>query len=188
MSDELIFWDQFQRMSISWASLLHSGSEQAVFEEIDKLLNNCHLPYCFDLTRDDLFCYFVLSPEGDEGLAKKIDELVLSAPSIPNWKVYGRRQRKPFQDVCAIVRHLYLVDVSMARFRLLENEDGPFIQMFVSPDADLTTDERRGLINTFLWHLFGEDLVMARRIRGEAILASPPSDRSFSSTELANLF
>jgi hypothetical protein len=188
MNEVNVFWDNFRRNSIAWASYLRSGSEQVVFEEIDKLLDNCRLPYCFDITHDDSRCYLIFSPEGDEEVAKKIDELVMAAPTIPNWEVYGRRQRKPFKDVCAIVRRLYLIDASMTRFRLLEKEDGPFIQMFVSPDADLTPDEMRGLINTFLWHFFGEDVVMDEYIQGEAILASPPMDGTLSATELAKLF
>jgi hypothetical protein len=188
MSDESIFWDNFRQRSLVWASLLKSGNQEAVFEEIDKLLDKCRLPYCFDITHDNALCYFILSPEGDGEFAKNIDELVLAAPAIPNWKVYGRRQRKPFEDVCAIVRQLYLVDVSRTRFRLLEEADGTFIQMFIPPDADLTPDERRGLINTFLWHFFGEDAVMTKHIRGEAILANPPLDETLSAPELAKLF
>jgi hypothetical protein len=188
MSDDTVFWENFQGKSILWASLLHSGSERLVFEEIDKLLNECGLPYCFDITHDDSLCYFILSPEGDKEFAKKIDELVMKSPTIPDWKVYGRRQRKPFEDVCAIVRQLYLIELSTTRFRLLRNEDAPFIQMFVSPDADLTPDERRGLINTFLWHFFGEDVAMNKHIRGEAILANPPSDGTLSPGELASMF
>ncbi len=188
MSEKNIFWVDFQRKSLAWASKLRSGGEQIVFEEIDKLLDNCRLPYCFDITHDDSSCYLIFSPEGDEESAKKIDELVLAAPTIPNWEVYGRRQCKPFKDVCSIVRQLYLVDISSTRFRLIEKEGGPFVQVFVSPNADLTPDEQRGLINTFLWHFFGENPVMTKNIRGEAILANSPLNGTLSATELANLF
>lgn len=188
MSENAVFWNNFHRKSIAWASQLRSRHQRVVFDEIDELLNNCRLPYCFDVTFDDSFCYFILSPEGDVEFAKKIDELVMAAPTIPNWKVYGRRQRKPFEDVCSVIRNLYLIDVSVSRFRLLEKEDGPLIQMFVSPEADLTLDERQGMIETFLWHFLGEDVVIAKSIQGEAILAGPPLDGTLSASELATLF
>jgi hypothetical protein len=53
MSDESIFWDNFRQRSLVWASLLKSGNQEAVFEEIDKLLDKCRLPYCFDITHDN---------------------------------------------------------------------------------------------------------------------------------------
>ena len=156
-----------------------------MFEEIDGLLKDCRLPFCFDITENESSCLFIFSPEGEESVAIMIDDLVVSAPEIPQWKVFGRRQRKPFDDVCAFIRHLYLVDLSMSRFRLTQRADGLYVQIFISPDADLTTDERQGLINTFLWHVYGEDVVMANHITGEAILATPSLHGSLSATEFA---
>jgi hypothetical protein len=188
MADDRVFWEHFRSRAPALSSLLLSGQHRTVFEEIDRLLEQFRLPYCFDVTHEKSLCYFILSPEGDPSVAVAIDQLVMSAPPIANWRVFGRRQRKPLHDACAIIRQLYLIDPLAARFRVLQRNATPFIQMFLTSSADLEPDEQRGLINTFLWHAIGEDTVLAQRIGAELLLAKPPSEGTLSAAELVQRF
>jgi len=188
MANENAFWEHFRREAPAWASLLYSGQGKVVFEGIDNLLELFRFPYCFDITHENSVCYFILSPEGNFVVATRIDELVMSAPSIPKWKVFARRQRKSLEDACAIVRNLYLVDPSTARFRLFERDGSQFIQMFVPPSADLETEEQIGLLYTFLWHAIGEATVMDEHIGAELFLAEPPLGATLSASELVKRF
>jgi hypothetical protein len=174
MKQETAFWTSFSSHAPAWSDMLKSGETQAVFDNIDSLLQRYELPFCFDLTMDGDRCCFILSPEGDSRIAERIDALVSTAPVIPGWELFSRRQRKPLKDAYAIVRHLYLVDVSNARFRLDKMEGDPFVEMYLPFATDLTHEEGQGLINTLLWHVLGEDTVMLKKIRSRLILSVLP--------------
>ena len=184
MSDEIIFWGDFFREAPELTSLVRSGHEQIAFAKIDALLDRFRLPFCFDITCDDYSCYFILSPEGDRETAEQIDNLVRVAPDIPDWKIYPRRPRKTLEDACAIVRQLYLIDPRSARFLITKSDKLKFVQMYVSTGIDLDEDEKKGLINTFLWHAIGEDLVMSEHIKGEVITAISPSGKTITASDL----
>jgi hypothetical protein len=188
MANEPVFWEHFSRDAEAWCALMRAGNEEIAFESIAETLDRFGLSYCFDITFDDSLCFLILSPEGDYDAAQVIDQLVAASPHIPGWKVFSRRQRKSLDDARAIVENLYQFDPASARFRVLTRNGTPFIQMFAPPSLELDTEERQGLINTFLWHAIGEDTVMDKHIGGELRLASAPSTAILSAEDIAKRF
>jgi hypothetical protein len=149
----------------------------------------CELPFCFDVTAEGETCCLVFSPEGDVESAKRIDSLVAKVPLIRGWVVFARRQRKAIEDACAIVRHLYSVDATQARFTLDRRHSAPFVEMHLPLTTELTPGERQGLIDALLWHVLGEDTVMSQNIRCRLVpSAPPPAIPTLSFNELVQAF
>ena len=182
------FWDVFSQNSATWGALVRSGEQQRAFEGIDSLLERCELPFCFDLTSDDDFCYLIFSPEGDKACATAIDALVTVAPFVDGWKILGRRPKKNLADVRAIVKRLYLFDPSAARFRVYNNNDALRVEMYVPRSTDLTPEERQGLVNTFLWHAIGEDVVMNSGLTATLRVSGMTEENTLSAEELVDRF
>jgi hypothetical protein len=158
------FWNTFDGQSGRLAAMFHSGGQQPVFSVIEEMLKQHGMGYCFDITADEHMCYLVFSPEGDEQVARDIDTVVASAPSMPGWKFYGRRQRKCVADVRSIMKHLFSIDVLKCRFRYSPERLNGKIEIFIPISTDITSDEQRGFANTLLWHALGEGAVMDRRL------------------------
>jgi hypothetical protein len=177
------FWTAFSNEARRLASKFLSGEEQEVFAIVETMLERHGFGYCFDITADDQTCCLVLSPEGDAGAAKAIDSLVSSAPPIPGWKVFGRRQRKHIADVRAILKQLYLVDVLQCRFRC-STKDKPYkTEIFIPSSSDLSPDEQRGFANTLLWHAIGEEQVMNQGLLSVVRVGIPRSHKTLSAQE-----
>jgi hypothetical protein len=166
------FWKRFARTADHWASEFRSGQDRLVFDEIEKLFLSCGYDICFDITESEGKCILVMSPEGDPELAESIDRLIESKPEALSWKVVGGREKKDLADVCAIIKHLYLIDLRDCRFRHRERS---LIEIYVPHDADLTAEEAEGMGNTFLWHAIGERRVMEFGIKFEMYLGEPNS-------------
>ena len=165
MLDEL-FWAKFSGRSEGWAQLMHSHRHREVFESIDVLMQSLGFSYCFDITMEKGKCLLIFSPEGDEDVARSIDQLVNAAPAIAKWIVFARRPKKDLSDAAAIVRNLYFLDPLRMGFLVREEGNHRVVEMIVPKNSDLLPDEAQGMINTFLWHAVGEDVVMANRLQG----------------------
>jgi hypothetical protein len=155
------FWEEFKKD----ASILHcqliSGEVSLAFSRIDVMLRDAGLDFAFDLTSDaDDIAKLVLTPEGDPVQANAIDALLQQAPSVPDWRFLGRRERKPLPDAFVIVSYIYDIDLRDALF-LATKKDGRYgITMFMVGVDHLSEDEKSGLIATFLDHALGESYVM----------------------------
>lgn len=180
------FWAVFDRNSQSWATRFQAGEARAVFDELESALEASEIPFDFDVTADEETCHLIFSPEGDKEVADAIDEFVRSAPNAPSWKIYSRRQRKDLEDVRAIIRHLFLVDIESARFRIADRDSAPLVEIYLPPDSDLDPEEQDGLANTLLWHLLGEGLVMSRGIHGRVHMSLPPAEGLLSAGQVPN--
>lgn len=145
------------------------GKHSEVFDEINRIFEAHAIDYCFDLSMDGPTCLLIFSPEGDYRVAEEIDSLLKSAPILADWKFVGRRQKKELSDLCAIIMHLYLVDLNECRFQI-DNSETTTIKIFLPESADLTVEELQGLANTFAWHAFGEAKVMDMGIKSKAEL------------------
>jgi hypothetical protein len=163
---ETEFWDDFVESSRRWAEMLRSRKARDAFQAVENLLDFHELSYCFDITSNDAACFLIFSPEGDPDVGHMIDRLVEVAPHVDNWLVLGRRPRKPLPDVCQIVRNLYMLDPLHCRYLLSSRDARPHIDMYVPSSTDLTPEEAKGMISTFLWHALGEGYVMGRGIDG----------------------
>jgi hypothetical protein len=183
-TDSAIFWGQFACNARSWANEVLSGGQRAIFEKIDRLLHASGFDFCFDLTRDEDICLLIFSPEGDRAEALKIDEFLGVAPEIIGWRFLGRRQKKELNDASAIVRELYFVDPIKLRYRIEKCEEVLSVYMIVPLNADLTPEEARGMVNTFLWHAVGEERVLKMGIRGEVLYQRDPVKPTISAAEL----
>jgi hypothetical protein len=145
------------------------------------------LDLCFDVTTDETHCLLIFSPEGDLEAASSIDKLLEEAPCSDLWRFFARRQQKDLDDAAAIVRNLYLLDPRFARYRVHREIGRILVLMWVPADADLSPEEAQGMIDTFLWHAIGEDVVMNNHISGRVIFGNDvPESESIAATELVS--
>ncbi len=156
------FWQAFGDEAAALATRIAAGNLREAFQRVESLLHEHGFDFCFELTEEGREAVLVLTPEGDQERARRIDHLVKARPEIPGWRVYGRRQRKPLEDAFAFVRHVYSLDVSDATFDLRETPKGYEVTMRSKAMEGLTGEEAQGLVSTFLDHAVGEDVVMAR--------------------------
>jgi hypothetical protein len=180
------FWNTFDAQSGQLAAVFHSGGQQQVFCEVEEMLEQHGIDYCFDITANEQICCLVFSPEGDEQAAGDIDTIVASAPSLPGWKFYGRRQRKCVADVRAILKYLYSIDVLQCRFRYSPERLNCKIEIFIPISTDITSAEQRAFANTLLWHAIGDDTVMDRQLEAVVRKGIPVSQDTLSVQELVN--
>lgn len=178
------FWNAFDGQSGRLAAMFHSGCQQQVFSVVEEMLEQHGMDYCFDITADKHMCCLVFSPEGDDQAARDIDTIVASAPSIPGWRFYGRRQQKCVADVRFIMKHLFSIDVLQCRFHYSPERLNGRIVMFIPSSTDITPDEQRGFANTLLWHALGERTVMERRLEAVVQKGIPTSQDTLSVQEL----
>lgn len=173
------FWKDFQARASDLASLFREGKQEWVFNVIENLLASHGFDFCFDITVKEGVCQLILSPEGDYQTAMRIDSLIESSPKVNGWMFWGRRQPKSLQDVRAIIKHLYMIDLFDCRFAVTFDNDAT-IEVFLPPYSDITTEEGIGLGNTLLWHLIGEDTVMKQGIRCNLRIGIMPMDRTLT--------
>jgi len=183
-----VFWNEFARHANSLANEMQTGNQRKAFDAIDSLLQSFDLDVCFDITTDENGCVLIFSPEGLPAQASLIDQLLENAPKLNAWKFLGRRPRKDLGDAAAIVRRLYILDPLQMHYRLHRAKDGQVVDMIVPSNADLSLDESKGMVNTFLWHAIGEGRVMEQGIRGEVIFQDNPSEPTVSAVQLMKLF
>jgi hypothetical protein len=183
----IAFWRHFIRHADLLAKQMQSGNQRSVFDAIDRLLQSHDLNVCFDITTDENGCILIFSPEGLSADALLIDQLLQDAPILTNWTFLGRRPKKDLNDVAAIVRNLYALDPLQMRYRLHREEDGQVVDMIVPSSADLSLEESKGMVNTFLWHAIGEGRVMEQGIRGEVIFQDNPLEPTVSADQLMKI-
>jgi hypothetical protein len=184
---EAHFWEEFLQKSDLWSRQIREGSQRSVFDAIDKLLEFHGLPFCFDISSDDTVSLLIFSPEGDVDDAAMIDKLVAAAPRIRSWSILRRRPKKRLADAATIVRNLYLQDPMQAKYRAYDVGDNHIVEMVVPTSSDVTPEEGQGMINTFLWHAFGEESVMDHKIIGKIHFDDTPSDSTVSVVELVEI-
>lgn len=167
------FWRSFAAESVDLACRLLNGDSQAVFDRIDALMDANGLEWCFDVTSDGKCGHLILSPEGNHDIARLIDRFLECAPELPLWKLFGGRQRKPLQDVRAIILDFYYLDLLECSCQIRYDVDVRTVQLSMPDDPhQMTEAEKDGLINTLLWHAIGERFVMDNDIRGEVLVAA----------------
>jgi len=181
------FWSDFVRHADSLAKEMQSGNQRKVFDAIDRLLKSNDFDICFDITTDENRCILIFSPEGQSADALLIDQLLEDAPNLTAWEFLGRRPKKELDDVASIVRGLYILDPLQMRYRIHGEKDGLVVEMIVPSSADLSLDESRGMVNTFLWHAIGEGRVMEQGIRGEVTFQDNPLEPTITVAQLINI-
>jgi hypothetical protein len=162
MTPEKEFWQRFCLQADEIREQLMKRNLPAAFESVERILNAAGFDFAFELTFDGGAGVLILTPEGDARSAHAIDQLLDARPSVPRWRFFGRRQRKPIQDAVTFVRRLYERDIDDARFLISPAGDKVDVTMFSSAMDDLAGDEREGLVATFLDHALGEDRVMSK--------------------------
>lgn len=156
------FWRAFEAEAAALAATIAAGNLRDAFQRVESLLNENGFDFSFELTEGDDEAVLVLTPEGDQEQARRIDQLIHARPAIPRWRFYSRRQRKPLADAIAFVRRIYDRDVSDATFDLRDTASGYEVTMHSKAVEGLKAEEAHGLVATFLDHALGEDVVMAR--------------------------
>jgi hypothetical protein len=163
------FWQEFDASSEVLAKKVIGGHREA-FQHIETLLQKNGFDFCFELTCEGPDAVLALTPEGNVGVAQRIENLVQEKHDIRGWRVYSYRQRKPLPDALTFVRHIYGIDVADASFDLQVNFGFYRITMYCGDLNKLATGEIYGLVETFLDHAIGEELVMSqvREVSGRA--------------------
>lgn len=158
------FWKDFVGSADSIRQQIQHGNLRAAFNLIESILVQHGYDFAFELTEVESGVALSFTPEGDVEAAQAIDELVAQRPSLNGWTIYSRRQRKHPKDAVTFVREIYGRDISEAKFEVEDYEDRLRVILVSSAIAGLTEEEARGLTETLLDHLLGEDFVM-RQIR-----------------------
>jgi hypothetical protein len=156
------FWQAFGAEEAALADRITAGNLRQAFERVESLMQEHGFDFSFELTEEDGKAVLVLTPEGDQEQARRIDQLLQASPGITGWRLYGRRQRKPLKDAFAFVRNIYGVDISHATFDIQETPKGYEVTMHSKAVKGLPVAEAEGLVATFLDHAVGEEVVMAR--------------------------
>lgn len=156
------FWRAFRQDANSLADQIATGSLRDAFGRVECMLEMYGLNFCFELTEEGQDAVLVLTPEGDKQEAQRIDYLLREKPAISGWRFYARRQRKSLADALQFVRHIYGVDLSDATFDIRQTIDGYVVTMRTRAVEGFTSDEARGLAETFLDSAVGEEIAMSR--------------------------
>jgi hypothetical protein len=156
------FWKSFSSEAADISEWLAAGHLRKAFDRVEALLLERGFDFCFDLSRDGPTAILILTPEGDQGVAAEIDELLAVAPMVPGWRLVGRRQRKGIADAITIVHQIYGVDVTGVSFDVAQSSSGLSVVMFSHALEGMSQEVARGLAQTFLDHAIGESLVMER--------------------------
>jgi len=157
------FWTSFAAVSGSLRTQALGGGLDHVFRQIQALLARHGLDWAFEITTDEHGnAVLAFTPGGDREVAQSIDALLAIQPVIPNWRIFGRRQRKPLADAYVFVREIYGIDLTRELFELEGKRDGYVVTMISDQAADFDDEEARGLVSTLLDHALGEDVVMEK--------------------------
>jgi hypothetical protein len=187
MNNRSGFWELFAENAEAIRNRLAEGKTRVAFNEVEALLTKFGLEFSFDLTMIGNRAVLILTPEGDWDLAKEIDELIREAREIPNWEVYGRRQKKELSDVFEILKGIYGEDAQDALFSVRRLNGKYEVIMHTQAVKGYTEAEANGFVATFLDHAVGEEIVMSK-VGRMAASSDFPSEGSYSSEEVVSLF
>lgn len=155
------FWNSFANESKLLYEQVFHGKLFLAYDRICKLLESANCPYVCEVTCNDQEAILIFTPESDPEVAKEIDEFVYSAPVIPNWGLYTRRQRKPVDDVLEILKEIYGLDASDATFSAVKKGSSIDVVMHTKAASEMTTTEASGFVEMFLEHALGEQTSMS---------------------------
>lgn len=155
------FWMSFANESeLLYEQVFHDKLSLA-YDRICELLESASCPYVCEVTCNDHEAILIFTPESDPEIAKEIDEFVYSAPVIPNWVLYTRRQRRPVDDVLEILKEIYRLDASDATFSAVKKGSLIDIVMHTKVASEMTASEAKGFVEMLLEHALGEQTSMS---------------------------
>ena len=180
------FWQSFRCVADELNNAIMRGEARFVFDNVNSQLQCNGIHFAFDISSDHLGGLLIFSPEGNFEVARAIDAFVEGRRMIGPWRIFTRRQRKHLSDAAAIVRNLYFIDVSDAKFSIGHYGQSNRVTMHQPETSQMTTDERQAMVFTYLCHALGEEVVMKKHIKSEfSILLT---DHPLTATELVNRF
>ncbi|WP_224242373.1 hypothetical protein [Hyalangium gracile] len=178
------FWSAF----LALVAPLRPGFEESprrLFEAVEQALQDAGFDLAFDVTADrDSTVLLILTPEGDAEVARVVDAIVACAPTLPGWRVFGRRQRvRSWRDALTLVGSIADVDLGDARFWMSPPSPGGIhISMVAAALGDFEPRSARTVAMLTLHHLLGEALVM-RVVREVSASATDQQGREYMSPE-----
>lgn len=162
-NDELkTFWESFSTEARFLSEQVLSGNAGMAYHRIAEILDRASCDFVFELTSDDTKAHLIFTPESDPLTARLIDGFLLHAPSLPNWKLFGRRQRCDIDDAFERLERVYDVNARDAVFSTEINDDDIKVTMHCDAARILRDAEKIGFVTFFLEHALGEELTMKR--------------------------
>lgn len=154
--DPLGFWGWFANHQSELLAIVRGEQAGRVTERIDDALAEHHLKFVYEVTEVDFGGELTFTPEGDPVGAAAVDDFVAQAPSLKNWVIHSRRQRKPLNTAVAFTRAVHGVDLTDARVVVKMYHGQYHLQFIHALLADLPEESRYGTIASFLDHALGE--------------------------------
>jgi hypothetical protein len=162
-----VFWEAFATESAHIREQLFTGELRPAYERVVHLLDQAGYTHAVELTVDDDDGCLIFTPESNAELARVVDDFVGAAPPVPGWKVFNRRQQKPWEDALTMAEDVWQVNASDARFVVEQADTGFNVTMLSDAAEFLAGAEAEGFVTFFLEHALGEQLCMERvRTRG----------------------
>lgn len=155
------FWTWFADHQGEIFEIIQGKKPGRVTEMIDQALRQMNLQdLTYEVTGGPGGAELTFTPQGDPVMARFLDRFVNEAPSLENWMIFSRIQRKALPAALKFVKALHGIDISDARFKSVELE-GRYHLCFLHDGLFVLDDHRRfSVASTFLDHALGERTVM----------------------------
>jgi hypothetical protein len=155
------FWTWFADHQAEIFEIIQGKKPGRVTEMIDHALREMNLQdLTYEVTGGPGGAELTFTPQGDPVMARFLDRFVNEAPSLENWMIFSRIQRKSLSSALKFVKALHGIDISDARLKSVELE-GRYHLCFLHDGLLALDDEKRfSVASTFLDHALGERTVM----------------------------
>ena len=150
------FWGWFAHHQTELLAIVRGEKAGRVTARIDEALAQHNLKFVYEVTEGAFGGELTFTPEGDPVSAAAVDDFVAQTPSLENWVIHSRRQRKPLSAAVAFTRVVHGVDLTDARVVVKMHLGQYHLRFIHAPLADLPEAHRYGTVANFLDHALGE--------------------------------
>lgn len=154
------FWSWFAARSTEILEIVTGKRAGRVTDLIDRALEENGLDLTYEVTQGSAGGELTFTPEGDPEIGRFLDRFVASAPSLSDWLIFSRIQRKTLPTALAFVKALYGIDISNVRFKFAYLDDRYHLCFLHDGLCALDEDRRFLVASTLLDHAIGEEMVM----------------------------
>jgi hypothetical protein len=154
------FWATFAQEAASLRAEVLSSRLHTAYARLCQLLEQSQYPHICELSREGETAVLIFTAESNALVAEAVDWFVGFAPVLPGWRIYTRRQAKPFESVTLILKSIFGCDFSDSLFLYVALEDGFAVMMYSDSARNLADLERACAALRCLEHYLGEEFVI----------------------------